>query len=301
MEPALDERSVLLNIGDSSIAAALAEAIRAEGIRANFFTDIDVARKLIAKDKPSLAIIEHDLAHIDGMTLCRAIRQTESDALPVVIMAAQEDAAAGAAAGVTDWLVKPFTPSYARTKIRAWVLRTACRWMRATIPSDEERRIASLHALKILDTEPEERFDRVTRLATALFDVPMALISVIDENRQWFKSCVGLNVNETPRDAAFCAHVVYSREPMIVSDTFQNSRFADNPLVINEPRIRFYAGYPLILDDGSCIGTLCLLDTRPRTLAAPDLDRLHDLADIAMQEIRGLPGWRRNWKNTRTN
>jgi GAF domain-containing protein len=134
--------------------------------------------------------------------------------------------------------------------------------MRAAIPDDEEQRIASLRRLRILDTEPEERFNRVTRLAAALFDVPMALISLVDENRQWFKPCVGLNAKETPRDAAFCAHVVYSREPMIVTDTFQDARFADNPLVINERRIRFYAGYPLILDDGSCIGTLCLLDTR---------------------------------------
>jgi GAF domain-containing protein len=112
--------------------------------------------------------------------------------------------------------------------------------------------------------------------------------SLVDEDRQWFKSCLGLNAKETPRDAAFCAHVVYSREPMIVPDAFQDVRFADNPVVIDEPRIRFYAGYPLMLDDGSCIGTLCLLDTRPRTLEGPDLERLHDLADIALREILGL-------------
>jgi len=118
--------------------------------------------------------------------------------------------------------------------------------------------------------------------------VPMAVISLVDEDRQWFKSCLGLNAKETPRDAAFCAHVVYSREPMIVPDAFQDVRFADNPVVTNEPRIRFYAGFPLKLDNGSCIGTLCLLDTRPRTLEGPDLERLHDLADIALREILGL-------------
>ena len=90
-----------------------------------------------------------------------------------------------------------------------------CRWIRATIPDDEARRIASLRELKVLDTEPEERFDRITRLAAALFNVPMAVISLVDEDRQWFKSCLGLNAKETPRDAAFCAHVVYSREPMM--------------------------------------------------------------------------------------
>jgi GAF domain-containing protein len=115
------------------------------------------------------------------------------------------------------------------------------------------------------------------------------MVTLIDVNRQWFKSCVGLDRREDSRDAAFCAHVVYNREPMVIEDAFHDPRFADNPLVINEPRIRFYAGYPLILDDGSCIGTLCLLDTRPRTLHGSDLERLRDLAEIAMQEIRNLP------------
>ena len=156
----------------------------------------------------------------------------------MIMIATQQDAQAGVA-GVTDWLILPFSDSYARTKIRAWVLRTECRWIRATIPDDEERRIAALHKLRILDTEPEERFDRVTRLAAALFDVPMVLISLVDENRQlWFKSCLGLDSKETPRDAAFCAHVIHSREPIIIPDTFRDQRFADNPLVINEPRIK---------------------------------------------------------------
>ena len=288
IEPALAERSVLLGVADPSMAAVLSEAIRAEGIRFNFFSAIDEARKLISKDHPSLVILEDDEAGVDGMANCRAIRQIKDHETPVVMVAAQEDPGAGAATGVSDWLIKPFTSSYARTKIRAWVLRTECRWIRATIPDDEERRIASLRELKILDTEPEERFDRITRLAAALFNVPMAVISLVDEDRQWFKSCLGLNAKETPRDAAFCAHVVYSREPMIVPDAFQDVRFADNPVVINEPRIRFYAGYPLMLDDGSCVGTLCLLDTRPRTLEGSDLERLRDLAALALRELLGL-------------
>jgi phosphoribosyl 1,2-cyclic phosphodiesterase/CheY-like chemotaxis protein len=288
IEPALAERSVLLGVADPSMVAVLSEAIRAEGIRFNFFSTIDEARKRISKDRPSLVILEHDEAKVDGMANCRAIRQIKDHETPVVMVAAQEDPGAGAATGVSDWLIKPFTSSYARTKIRAWVLRTECRWIRATVPDDEEGRIASLRELKILDTEPEERFDRITRLAAALFHVPMAVISLVDEDRQWFKSCLGLNAKETPRDAAFCAHVVYSREPMIVPDAFQDVRFADNPVVINEPRIRFYAGYPLMLDDGSCVGTLCLLDTRPRTLEGSDLERLHDLADLALRELLGL-------------
>jgi len=287
VETALAERSVLLGVTDASMAVTLSEAIRAEGIRTNFFSAIDEARNFISKDRPSLVILEHDRIRLDSMAICRSIRQLKDDETPVVMVAAQEDPEA-ASSGVSDWLITPFTSSYARTKIRAWVLRTACRWIRAAIPDNEQQRLAALRELKILDTDAEERFDRVTRLAAALFDVPMVTISLVDEHRQWFKSRLGLAAREGPRDAAFCAHVVYGGEPLIVPDALQDVRFADNPLVINEPRIRFYAGYPLILDGGSCIGTLCLLDTRPRTLEGPDLERLHDLADIALREILGF-------------
>ncbi len=143
--PALAEWCVLLGIADTKMAAALSKTIRAEGIHAKFFSNMDEARTLIAKHRPSLAILEHDPPRIDGMEVCRAIRQQETDRehqLPVVMVAAQEDQTAGAVAGVTDWLIKPFNDAYARTKIRAWTLRAACQWMREVIPEDEERRLA---------------------------------------------------------------------------------------------------------------------------------------------------------------
>ena len=145
IEPALTEWSMLLGVADAKTAAALSKIIRAEGIRAKFFSSIDEARTLIAKDRPSLAILEHDPPRIDGMEMCRAIRQQENDRehqVPVVMVAAQENQARGAEAGVTDWLIKPFNDAYARTKIRAWALRAACQWMRAVIPEDKERRLA---------------------------------------------------------------------------------------------------------------------------------------------------------------
>jgi ribonuclease BN (tRNA processing enzyme)/DNA-binding response OmpR family regulator len=145
IEPALAESSVLLGIVDAKMAAAFSKVIRAEGIHVEFFSDLDEARKLIAKDRPSLAILEHDPPRIDGMETCRAIRQQENDheqQLPVIMVASQEDHASGAATGVTDWLIKPFSSAYARTKIRAWVLRTACQRMRGVVPEDEKRRLA---------------------------------------------------------------------------------------------------------------------------------------------------------------
>jgi phosphoribosyl 1,2-cyclic phosphodiesterase/DNA-binding response OmpR family regulator len=145
IELALAEWSVLFGVADTKMAAALSKTIRAEGIHAKFFSNIDEARTLIAKYRPSLAIVEHDPPRIDGMDMCRAIRQQESDRehqLPVVVVAAQEDQARGAAAGVTDWLIKPFTDAYARTKIRAWALRAACQWTRGVIPEDDDRHLA---------------------------------------------------------------------------------------------------------------------------------------------------------------
>jgi ribonuclease BN (tRNA processing enzyme) len=286
VEPALVERSVLLHIADAATAGALSNAIRAEGLRPQFASDIHELERLVREDPPSLALIEHDPPRIDGMAACRAIRMEGQDSgLPLVIVASRQDAASGEAAGVTDWLIKPFSESFIRTKVRAWVLRTACHWTRAVVPEDEEPRLAALRALNVLDTPLEDRFDRITRIAAALFNVPIALVSLVDEDRQWFKSRHGLDIAETPRDSSFCAHVVGERQPMIVADTFKDPRFADNPLVLNEPRIRFYAGAPLILEDGSCIGSLCLIDTRPRLVGEADLARLHDLTDLAVQEL----------------
>jgi GAF domain-containing protein len=142
-------------------------------------------------------------------------------------------------------------------------MRRACRWVRADRPRGEVQRIAALQRLNVLDTAREERFDRITRLAAALFEVPIALISLVDTDRQWFKSAYGLNVRETPRDESFCAHAVLSRAPLVVPDALLDDHFAENPLVVDMPRIRFYAGHPLFVGDGSCIGTLCLIDTPP--------------------------------------
>ncbi len=113
------------------------------------------------------------------------------------------------------------------------------------IPQDEQARIKALRSLNVLDTPSEERFDRLTRLAKRMFDVPIALVSLVDENRQWFKSCIGLDVSETPRDISFCGHAILGSEVFIIPDTKKDERFTDNPLVLNDPHIRFYAGCPL--------------------------------------------------------
>lgn len=153
---------------------------------------------------------------------------------------------------------------------------------------DESARLAALHALDILDSEPEERFDRITRMARRLFDVPIALVSLVDADRQWFKSCQGLAVSETPREISFCGHTIVQDEMLIVPDALLDERFADNPLVVDEPHIRFYAGCPVAQRDGYKMGTLCLIDHRPRELSPEDLTMFADLAAMVEQELASM-------------
>jgi hypothetical protein len=205
--------------------------------------------------------------------------------LPIIIVAERENSAAGTAAGVTDWLIKPFSKQYARTRLRTWVLRSTCRWLPAPLPEGEEQRLAELYRLNLLDTEPEDRFDRITRLAAAIFDAPYAFVSLIDRDRQWFKSCVGWDMKETSREVAFCSHAILSPEVMIVADTFLDARFADHPSVIGKPYVRFYASCPLTIRDRHRVGTLCLIDTRPRQLDEAKIKLLKDLGHLVQQEL----------------
>ncbi|MCR5894131.1 MULTISPECIES: sensor domain-containing diguanylate cyclase [Burkholderia] len=155
-------------------------------------------------------------------------------------------------------------------------------------PADEAARLDTLHSLSILDTPPEERFDRLTRLARRLFDVPIALVSLVDDDRQWFKSHAGLDVTQTSRDVSFCSHALLAGNTMVIQDALNNDRFHDNPLVTGAPGIRFYAGRPLAAPNGAPIGTLCLIDTRPRSLEPDELALLGDLAHMTEREIAAL-------------
>lgn len=145
--------------------------------------------------------------------------------------------------------------------------------------------MASLRRLGLLDTGPEERFDRITRTAQRLFGVETALVSLVDADRQWFKSKQGMAATETDRDISFCGHAIAGREILEVDDTLEDLRFFDNPFVTDDPKVRFYAGCPIAGPDGAVIGTLCLLDNRPRHLNGGELDSLRDLAAMVEHEI----------------
>jgi phosphoribosyl 1,2-cyclic phosphodiesterase/CheY-like chemotaxis protein len=283
--PALVGRSVLLAMTTSAKMVELSELLRPDAVHL-VASGVADAAAIMERERSTLVLFE-DSGDDRVVEACRAIRRLpgiESE-LPVVLITASEHRALTVDGAFTDVLVEPYSPTYARTRVRAWLMRAACRWSRAPKPSDEDHRLAAIRALGLWKTPPEDRFDRVTRVVAALFDVPIALIALMERDREWFKSCRGLEISEVPRDDSFCAHAILKREPLIVGDALLDDRFADNPYVTGYPGIRFYAGHPLILSNGFCVGTLCILDTRPRHLDDAGLALLRDMAEIAVREM----------------
>ncbi|WP_417551133.1 diguanylate cyclase [Methylophaga sp.] len=158
------------------------------------------------------------------------------------------------------------------------------------IPEDEKQRMEKLRALKLLDSAPEERFDRLTRMAKRMFGVDISVLSLIDDGRQWFKSKASdADIpDETSREVSFCGHAILGDDVFVIENALEDHRFKNNPLVTDSPNIRFYAGYPLKVNNGSALGTLCIIDDEPRDFDPEDLQLLRDLGVMAEQEIAAL-------------
>ncbi|MEP6924644.1 MAG: GAF domain-containing protein [Pyrinomonadaceae bacterium] len=157
--------------------------------------------------------------------------------------------------------------------------------MKAQLPENEAERLAALRQFEILDTEAEKVFDDLTRLAVYICKTPIALITLIDSDRQWFKSRIGLTQFETARDVSFCAHAILQTDSLIIPDALEDRRFSDNPLVTSEPHIRFYAGSPLTTSEGYKLGTLCVVDNVPRELTDGQIAALKTLSYQAMTQL----------------
>lgn len=155
----------------------------------------------------------------------------------------------------------------------------------STPMTNEAARVAALQRYAILDTEPEQAFDDLVLLASFICKTPIALISLVDEDRQWFKSKVGLSVSETPREIAFCAKAIQQSDVFVVPDTLKDERFRNNPLVVSEPNIRFYAGAPLINEEGHALGTICVIDQTPRELGPDQQAALQALSRLVLAQL----------------
>ncbi len=267
----------------------LVAAANADGIPNVSEVAIDQLKEAVQGSHPSLLFLGDALP--DPVALCAEIRALPDEAakeLPIIIVSNQSRVPGDAneSAGVTDWLTRPYSLQYARSRLRAWLMRSMLRWRKAALPPDEEERLAAVHRLGLLDTDAEERFDRHARIAAAAFGAPIALVTLIDRERQWYKAHYGFDFSETSREMGFCSHAILQNDPLIVNDALRDDRFADNPVVIGDPHVRFYAGIPLHAADGARVGAFCIVDTKPRSLSAVQLGMLKDIARLIEEELK---------------
>ncbi len=273
-----DQARLLLITKSDGVAEKVARAVENEPVELLRCTDLAAAADGAEGFRPSLVLV-HEAVH--GQVPV-GLGEGVDGVLPIVILGG----AGPPEPGYSDRLEEPWSVEYARTRIRTWLMRAECHWARPPVPEDEAERVAALQRLGILDTAPEERFDRHTRIAAALFRVPIALVSLVDADRQWFKSCFGTDVCESSRETSFCAHAIASnRDNLIVPDALQDERFRDNPMVSDGPRIRFYAGAVIRSPEGKRVGTVCILDVRPRQLSDAELGLLRDVASAVEAEF----------------
>jgi phosphoribosyl 1,2-cyclic phosphodiesterase len=257
---------------------------------------------VVATSDPALEAMVRAAAAAEGLEM----RPPDGDLADVVVVVdVDDDGALGRVGGglavlaatrralpvltpatVTDWLVLPCSLAHVRTKLRCAVLRRACRWLAAPVAPDEEARLAALHSLGVLDTPAEERFDQYVEQARRIAETPIALVTLVDADRQWFKARAGFDAAESHRDVSICAHAILAAGVLHVPDALDDDRFADSPAVTGPSRLRFYAGMPVALADGNRVGTLCVADHRPRLLDERQLAELRRLAECVAAELQ---------------
>ena len=268
---------------DLPFAKRLLSIARSEHLDLRLCDDANEMAVAARGAKFAAAVVETEVAN--AVAAAATVRAKAGDPdLPILLVTPryERDPPESLATQVAD---AGMSDEYVRTRLRSLLMRTRARWEPAPLPADEPERLKALQGLRLLDTPAEERFDRITRLAARILSVPIALITLVDSNRQWFKSRVGEIGPETPREQAFCAHAILDEKGLLVPDALADARFADNPLVLGAPHVRFYAGSPIHAPDGHAVGTLCIIDHRPRELSAEDVQAMRDLAGLVEAEL----------------
>ncbi|MET0659324.1 MAG: PAS domain S-box protein [Steroidobacteraceae bacterium] len=268
----------ILIADDDELACERLEALlAAQGLQALTVSSLALAREAMRAVHFPVVILDRNLGDGDGADLCREYRARQTDRRVRILMLSSQDSAEEAQfaleAGADEFVSKQSGDDVIVERIRR-LHAIACQRLPPEVSTDAEAaRLRALAECAILDTGAEAAFEDVTLIASTLFKTPIAAISLIDANRQWFKAKVGIEVDETPRDDAFCAHTIKDAdEVLVVTDARQDARFADNPMVTAGPEIRFYAGAPIVTSDGFALGAVCVIDTQPREL--PDEERL---------------------------
>src|SRR5437763_11618112 len=250
---------------------------------------------ILAQDPPDALVVGLKLPILDGRQVVHAARTVVGLVdMPIIVIAPQGSESQTTdllSQGVDDILYEPLDAGRFRARITA-VMSGRGLWseteevMRTLSPQDEAERAAEFRLSAAVDAEPEERFDKITRMAQKVFSVPFAGVSFVEGERQWFKSRQGLPIGDSSRDLSFCGHAITGTEIFVVEDAALDPRFAQNPLVLEEPHIRFYAGQPVRGPGGHNVGTLCIMDKNPRDFGDEDQESLRDLAEMVEKEIK---------------
>jgi type IV pilus assembly protein PilB len=251
---------------------------------------------ILAQDPPDALIVGLKLPILDGRQVVHAARTVVGLIdMPIIVIApagSETETTDLLSQGVDDVLFEPLDQGRFRARVTS-VMRSRGLWaeteevMRPLIPQDEAERLVEFRLGTGADTGPEERFDKISRMAQRVFNVPFAGISFVEDDRQWFKSRQGLDIADSSRELSFCGHAITGEDAMVIEDTVLDPRFAQNPAVLDEPRIRFYAGHPIKGPGGHAVGTLCIMDKQPREFTEDDRETLRDLGDMVEKELRG--------------
>lgn len=259
-------KRVLLLFQEGPATQELLQGLLSRGHAASCYSGLRGVAERTVQESPDLVLISLERSDADGRDIARLLRRdARCLGLPIALWAAGDSPAEARLTMLAlgaQGLVRPdVDPQGLLSDVEDLLLRR-----KPHVPAHEAARLAKLHSLDILDSPPDAALDAIVAAASEMVGVPIALVSLVDAERQWFKSRVGLEARETPRELAFCAHAIHGHEIFEVSDSRQDERFAKNPLVTGAPNVVFYAGAPLLTSDGHAIGTLCVIDQQPRQL-----------------------------------
>ncbi len=289
---------ILLAIGDKAERVKFNDILVESRFAVQIANDGAAALGILAQDPPDALVVGLRLPILDGRQVVHAARTVVGLVdIPIIVVApagSEQETSDLLSQGVDDVIHEPIDAGKFRSRVTS-VMRARGLWaeteevMRPLIPQDEAERLIEFRLSAAVDSEPEERFDKITRMAQRVFSVPFAAISFVEGDRQWFKSKVGLPIPDSARDLSFCGHAITSDEVLIIEDAVLDPRFAQNPIVLEDPHIRFYAGQPVKGPGGHNVGTLCIMDKQPREFSEEDLDSLRDLGEMVEKEFKADP------------